>query len=386
MGFKIIKDQRPISFDYVPEEIPHREKMLASAESIIGPVLEGGYTTCLFTGPVGTGKTLVALKLEERVREMARGAKRDVKVIHINCRISSTESMILTQVLRSFDPFFREKGTSFEEKVMHLASLLETKRARMLVVLDEVGYSYSSLDKLIYVLLRFHEYTRRENPISLILISSKPVYELFDASIRSIFKKNMLKFPPYSSPELLDILRSRAGLALADRAIDEDALALIADIAASKGDARRAIEILDISAHAAEAEGPRILAEHVRAAAASIEPSLGISDFDRMPLHSLLVLLGLSRDLRKKAETTTGAARLAYMVACEEFNVKPRGQTQYWKYMQRLKDLGMISTRGSSKEKRGKTTMIGLRDVPASALETIITTMLKERGERPDED
>lgn len=386
MRQRIIKDQRPLSFDYVPKSIPHREKMFSSARSIIEPALEGGYTTCLFTGPVGTGKTLVALKLEEHIREMAQGARRDVKVIHINCRISSTESMVMTQVLRAFDPFFREKGTSFEEKVMHLAGLLETKKARIIIVLDEVGYSHSALDRLIYVLLRFHEYTRRENPISLILISSKPVYELLDESVRSIFKKNILKFPPYSASELLDIMRQRAGLALADGAVDDDVLALIAGMAASKGDARRAIEILDISAHAAEAEGSRVLAEHVRGAAASIEPSLGVSDFDQMPLHSLLVLLGLSRDLRKRTETTTGAARLAYLVACEEFNVKPRGQTQYWKYIQNLKDLGMISTRGSSRAKRGRTTMIGLKDVPASTLEAIIATMLKEKREDLDED
>ena len=380
MTTKIVRDPRPLSFDYVPERIPHREGLLSSAKTLIEPVLEHGYTSCVFTGPIGTGKTLVALKLEEHVKGLARDARSDLRIIHVNCRISSTEGMVLTQVLKAFDPFFRERGTSFEEKIGHLASAIESKGVRLLLVLDEVAHSYANIERAIYALLRFHEYTRRENPISLILISSKPVFELFDDSIRSIFKKNILTFRPYSEKELFDILKSRLPLALVPNAIDDETLALIARSAARSGDARRAIEMLELSSRGAESEGsPQILAEHVRSAGASIEPSMERSDFDMMPKHELLVLLGLARELRKNVETTTGAGRLAYAVACEERRLKPVGQTQYWKYVKKLEALGLVSTRASSGPRRGKTTLISLRDIPATQLMELLTTLLRGR-------
>jgi cell division control protein 6 len=386
MSSKLVRDARPLSFDYVPEKIPHREGLLSSAKALIEPVLEQGYTSCVFTGPVGTGKTLVALKLEEHVKALACDARSDLRVIHVNCRISSTEGMVLTQVLKAFDSFFRERGTSFDEKVMHLASAIEAKKARILLVLDEFGHASTALERLVYVLLRFHEYTRRENPISLILISSKPVFELFDDSIRSIFKKNILTFDQYSEQELFDILKSRAPLALVPNAIDDETLGLIAESAERSGDARRAIEILELSARAAESDGSsQIMAEHVRSACASIEPSMERSDFDRMPKHELLVMLGLARELRKKVETTTGAGRLAYAVACEERGLRPVGQTQYWKYVKKLEALGLISTRGSSGPRRGKTTLIALRDIPATQLIVLLTTLLRGRtGDGPE--
>jgi len=386
MGSKLIKDPRPLSFDYVPAAMPHRERLLSSAKALIEPVLVAGHTSCIFTGPVGTGKTLVALKLEEHVKGLARDAKSDLRVIHVNCRISSTEGMVLTQVLKAFDPFFRERGTSFDEKICHLASAIGSKGARLLLVLDEVAHSYANIERAIYALLRFHEYTRRENPISLILISSKPVIELFDDSIRSIFKKNILTFQPYSENELFDILRSRVPLALVPNAIDDETLELIARSASQSGDARRAIEILELSARGAESDGSsQILAEHVRSAGASIEPSMERSDFDRMPKHELLVMLGLARELRKKVETTTGAGRLAYAVACEERGLRPVGQTQYWKYVKKLEALGLISTRGSSGPRRGKTTLIALRDIPATQLIVLLTTLLRGRtGDGPE--
>lgn len=304
-----------------------------------------------------------------------------MKTIHLNCYIASTEGMVMNQVLRAFEPLVQERGFSFEDRVFRLARHLSDGGWRLLLVLDEVGYALPHLNRLLYVLLRFHEYLHGENPISLLLISPRSVYEMFDGSVRSVFKKNIVRFPPYSADELFDILRMRAELALSTGAVDDDTLRLMAETASADGDARLGIEILERSARAASADGsPRILPEHVRYASASVAPSVGSSDLSRMADHLLLALLGIARELRQRPETTSGEARRAYHVACEEYGLPRRSDTQHWKYIRVLEGSGMVSTRPSKGPHRGRTRFIRLRDAPSQVLESAITEILRGRG------
>src|SRR3989440_5218810 len=80
-------------------------------------------------------------------------------------------------------------------------------------------------------------------------------------------------FPPYNADELFDILSERARLAFENGTAEDGVLQLIAALAAQEhGDARRALDLLRVSAELAERQGEEhITEEHVQRAKNKIE-------------------------------------------------------------------------------------------------------------------
>src|SRR2546428_5189876 len=80
-------------------------------------------------------------------------------------------------------------------------------------------------------------------------------------------------FPPYNADELYDILAERSRLAFENGTAADGVLHLIAALAAQEhGDARRALDLLRVSAELAERQGEEhITEEHVQRAKNKIE-------------------------------------------------------------------------------------------------------------------
>ncbi|OYT47261.1 hypothetical protein B6U83_05255 [Thermoplasmatales archaeon ex4484_36] len=96
----IIKDNRPLSFDYVPESLPFREDKLRDLSIKYRPLLFSGIpTNVAITGPVGTGKTVVARRFSQLLKEVAIEAEICIKDVYVNCRQRKTDSMVLLGVV-----------------------------------------------------------------------------------------------------------------------------------------------------------------------------------------------------------------------------------------------------------------------------------------------
>ena len=66
----LIKDEKPLGLDYVPERLPHREEQLAQLTSIFSSALKAGMARrVLITGKIGTGKTVTAKKFGQLIKE-----------------------------------------------------------------------------------------------------------------------------------------------------------------------------------------------------------------------------------------------------------------------------------------------------------------------------
>ena len=66
-----------------------------------------------------------------------------------------------------------------------------------------------------------------------------------------------------------------------------------------------------------------------------------------------------------------------YQVACEEFGEKPRGTTQFWKYIQDLSARGIINAERVQQGVEGLTTRITLTEASASDLEAELVKRLE---------
>ena len=123
---------------------------------------------------------------------------------------------------------------------------------------------------------------------------------------------------------------------------------------------------------------PEVYPECVRKAMISIYPTVRKNEIVNLSLHQQLLLLAIARKFKQapKAYVTMGEIEEIYKVVCEEHDEKPKSHVQIWKYVKQLSALGIIDTKLSSIGQRGKTTLIGLHQIPASELEKQLNTLL----------
>lgn len=383
IGKSVFKDQRTLSFDYVPQRLVHREAQMKKLVMLYRPVVESNLSqNAVLTGSVGTGKTATAKRFCADLKDFAEKQQKAVDWVLVNCRQRNSESSAVLHVVNHFQPNFPDRGFSITEMLRILRKDLEKRKVHLVIVLDEADVLLKKAGPdIIYKLTRFgEEKVDGRDLVSLMLISQKNIFEMLDASSTSTFKRtNVVEFGKYSSDELRDIVKTRAELAFHDGAIDDDAINLIAEVSSEWGDARFAIEILEKAGMLADEESAgRISVEHVRGAKAEAYSSITESKLAGLDRHQKLSLLGIARASRGKAYVTTGEAESAYKVACEEYSEKPRAHTAFWGLMKDLDMLGVVSAKKSGPGISGKTTVITLLDIPAKVLEQRMRQMLKD--------
>ena len=381
VGKSVFKDQRTLSFDYVPQKLVHREAQMKKLIMLYRPVVESNFSqNVVLTGSVGTGKTATAKRFCMDFKDFAEKQQKAVDWVLVNCRQRNSESSAVLHIVNHFQPNFPDRGFSITEMLRILRKDLEKRKVHLLIVLDEADMLLKKAGSdIIYKLTRFgEESVESKELVSLMLISQKNVFDMLDASSTSTFKRtNIIEFGKYTLDELRDIVSQRAGLALHEGALDKDATDLIAEVSAEWGDARFAIEILEKAGMLADEENAgRISVEHVRAAKAEAYSSVTESKLSGLDTHQKLALLAIAKASKGKAYITTGEAESAYKVVCEEYDERPRAHTAFWGLLKDLDMLGVVSAKKSGPGISGKTTVITLLDIPAKVLDQRIRQML----------
>ena len=378
----VIKNMNALDFDYIPEELPHREEQLRFLAQMFKPILLRIPQNVIIKGPVGTGKTVISKKFCKSLIDIARKQSKIIEYVHINCRKRSTDAMVLLGILNHFDPRFPDRGFSVQEMLEVLRKQLKKREAQLLLALDEVDALLNkSGSNLIYSLTRFSDESSREkNPISLLLISQKDIIPIIDSSALSTFKRsNVLSLNKYTRDELYDIVRQRVDIAFNINTVDKESLDLIADIASEWGDARFSIELLWKAGIAADHQRVNlVIAEHVRAAKAETYSVITESKLRNLDRHHLLTLYAIAKRLKKDATAyvNTGDAEKTYAITCEEYDEKPRSHTMFWNYLKDIENSGFINIKPSGKGYLGTTQLISLPDIPAEIVKNKIKELL----------
>jgi archaeal cell division control protein 6 len=261
----ILKDERYLYPDYVPEKIPFRDSEIDTLVFSLKPATIGKKPTNMFVfGKPGTGKT-VSLKFV--LNELTEYSDR-AKCLYLNCFETGSRHSILTKVTNAFGYAVPLRGLGSEEVYERFVALIKNKSLVPILVFDEAEQLLRDDEskKLLYDLSRLGE--QKKVFLGMVFISNDEFFlSQLDDRIRSSLQASQLKFEQYSPQQLKEILIERAKYALYSNVIDDEVIPLCAAHAAKNGgDARVAIEVLLKSARLAEKEGSqKINIKHVRA-------------------------------------------------------------------------------------------------------------------------
>ncbi len=389
-GPTVFKDLAKLDFDYVPEDLPHRDEAVRFLSRTYRGLTQGSTRDhALLWGSVGTGKTVVAKRFAQDFQQVLAKQGKRFEYVHVNCRRRKSSSLAMLGILNHFEPHYPERGFSVGEMMRDLRKHMERRDCHLMVILDEVdALLRADGSNLVYDLTRFNDEVGQQwVGISLVLISQQMVLDQLDEAALSTFKRsNVYETQAYQGEQIAAIIEQRVDLAFQPGVVDPDVVGLIGDIAGQQsgakggpGDARLAIELLHKAGQNADDERrDTVAADDVRTAKAYTYSVVTTAKLQNQPKHPLLVLSALARRLQRDqaAYATTGEVEKAYALLCEEHGETARGHTQFWKYLKQLEDAGFLYAKLSGKGQAGTTQWLSIPDVPTQVLQEKIDEIL----------
>ncbi|UCG00505.1 MAG: ORC1-type DNA replication protein [Candidatus Heimdallarchaeota archaeon] len=375
---KLFKRRDVLDSSFVPENLPHRTEQIKQLGYILASVLRGAKpSNILCFGKTGTGKTAVSKYVLNILGKKAPQHGLRIEVAYLNCNTVDTNYRVFADLCSTLGIEVPFTGLATDEVFTRFKQGLDQRESLFIVVLDEIdSLIKKSGNETLYNLTRINSDLSRAK-VSLIGISNDLKFkEYLDPRVLSSLSEEELVFKPYEAPEITDILVERAELAFQNKTLSEGVINMIAAIAAQEhGDARRAIDLLRVSAEIAEREGTeKINQAHVKKAQGAIERNTLTEVISTLPLQSKMVILSiyvLERITDNTETVSTGDVYEEYARICKELGMDSLTQRRVGDLINELDALGIISARVVSRGRHGRTKEIRF-SIPKSLLEMTI--------------
>jgi len=261
---RIFRDESALLPDYLPEELPGREREVRELVYCLSPAAENRQPEhALLVGPPGTGKTSASRFVLKQLTEYSQRPL----TIYVNCWETPSRFAILSFLVAALGEVMPRRGVASDELFSRFVEIAKKDGKTPIVVLDEVDRLEAHEDgvQILYDLCRAGE--MHSLKAGVIAITNDEEFHIrLDSRVRSSFVQHTLLFAPYSVPQLKEILSRRAAVGFMPGSLDPDVIPLCAAIAHKQGgDARVALQLLLSAGKAAERENAeKVLPQHVR--------------------------------------------------------------------------------------------------------------------------
>ncbi len=362
---------------YIPEQLPHREEQIQDLASIMVTALRGNRpSNVLIFGKTGTGKTAVVRFLEREVNRLKRENSESelddefgdydvdrVEYVYVNCEVVDTHYGVMKNIGNKFVDEWSDQipftGWPMEKVYDSLREKIDEEPRVVVIILDELDKLVTKNgDSVLYHLSKINS-ELKNSKVSLIGISNNLKFtEFLDPRVKSRLGEEKMIFPPYDAEQLKDILADRAGQAFESEILGNDVISLCSALAAQEhGDARRALDLLRVSAEIAEREkDENVTTDHVYRAKNKIEQDCVREAVNTLPTHSKLVLYSiLIIGDNGGSKLTTGEVFSAYSELSKRSGMDPLTQRRITDLISELDMLGLINARVKSFGRRGRT-------------------------------
>ena len=360
--FPIFKDESALTFDYIPETLPHRDSQILEMVRYFRGLFSYSESivkfrqTLILIGPLGTGKTSTAKRFGLDLVKLAANKISSVNFLyrHINCRTYRTVNLVMVELLKTLLPYFPNRGFSSSELIREVLNTLEKFNLYLILTLDEIDYLFhdEEINTLLYTFSRINDdqIDTKNQRISLILITKNVDFVfLLDPSTKSSLAKNTIEFSAYNYEQLYDILTDRACVAFHKDVISSTVIQFITEATIDKGsDTRLGIELLWRSGKIAENEGFSIISpEHVRLALNSVNP-INKELLQELSIHHKILLLSLAKILNRNPlllRTSFSQLQTQYQRELRKYKLKNTKRTcNIVPTLQSLSNMGLITT------------------------------------------
>jgi cell division control protein 6 len=294
---------------------------------------------------------------------------------------------VLTHIANTIISDWNERlpltGLPTDEVYSRLLQSIDDYGGVTTIILDEIDKLVEkSGDDILYNLTRINSDLKKAKASIIGITNNLKFTDFLDARVKSSLGEEELIFTPYDAQQLQDILEQRARLAFINDAIDPTVLPLCSALAAQEhGDARRALDLLRVSAELADRDGMgKVVERYVRKALNKIEQDTVAEVIDTLPPQSKLVLLGIILNEENGiAKLTTGMVFDTYKELCKRLRLDTLTQRRVTDLISELDMLGIINARVVSFGRGGRTRLIEM-SVPIHSTKKILerTELLKE--------
>ena len=367
---RIFRNREALASTYIPPEFPHRDNEINDVANILKPALYGARpSNILIYGQTGTGKTAVAKFICKQIVSKAEAEGKKIHTAYINCKQTNTPYGILTNIGKTYSNDWEDKVPNAGWRIDKVYSALKEKADEdggiAIVILDEIDTLVSkSGDDILYHLTGLNS-DLDNSKISLIGISNDTKFTSWlDPRVKSRMGEESLTFAPYNALQIENILVQRARMAFHEGAVDPLVLSYCSSRAALEhGDARKALDLLRISAEIAEREGQEIVTvKYVSKAENVMEHDLVRSLISTLPLQPKVTLASiiLNRGSKENGQQTTGEVYNTYSLICKRFEVEQLTQRRIGHIISELDMQGLINAKVVSLGRQGRTRYISL--------------------------
>lgn len=364
----IVKNKKILQSSYIPNSLPHRNDKINEIVEIIAPSLNKDKpSNILIIGKTGTGKTAVVNYIGKELKK-ADSKQENCAFIYINCEVVDNPYGMLynisNQIITDSTKKIPFTGWSIDKVFSELTTYIDKEDKIFIIVLDEIDRSFQKNgDDIFYYLTTINEILEKSR-VSIIGITNNAKFtEFLSPKIKSRLGEEKVIFPPYTVDQLQNILYERAKEAFDDGILDEDVIPYCAALSAQEmGDARRALDLLRMSADIAERNGDmKITAAHVKSAKNKIELDAVSEVIKTLTVQSKTVLISVIKNTEDGMNTmTTGDVYTTYKFICEVIGQSVLSQRRVAGLISELDMLGIVHARIKSFGRAGRTKEIEL--------------------------
>ena len=266
----IFANKELLEINHLPAEgrIVGRDDEIADLANAVNPAIFGqSPSNVLIYGKTGTGKSLCAKHISQRLVRVASDEDVDAAFAYVDCAQDSTETQAVQTIASTLndadatDVKIPDKGLSTSTYYKRLWGILDERYDVVLIILDEVDKLDD--DDILMQLSRAGEAGKLDScKLGVIGISNKIKYkDRMDERVKSSLCEREFVFPPYDATQLRSIMEARND-AFRDGVLDSSTIPRAAALAAREhGDARKAIDILRYAGEIAQSSGAETVRE-----------------------------------------------------------------------------------------------------------------------------
>lgn len=221
----IFRDKRALDLSYIPQRILHRQDQIAQMERILSDFdRKTSPRNILGIGQIGTGKTVTARYVGQRVQESAQKSGLKVRYVYVSCGLHPTFSKVLAAITGELRHERMKRGLSQSELIEEVRAeatnldglLIILDEAERLVLTEDPNWSWT-----------FYNLSRALPMTSSIMLTTSEMVPVrldrdLEARAKDTFRWVSLSFNPYDQPQLQDILKERIPVAFLPDAFPEE--------------------------------------------------------------------------------------------------------------------------------------------------------------------